>query len=566
VAMERYRAWLADPLIGEEAKRELRAIEGDPREIEDRFYRDLEFGTGGLRGVIGIGTNRMNVYTVGKATQGLAAFIKEKAAELGRPASAVIAFDSRRMSPEFAEETALVLAANGIKVYLFESLRPTPELSFAVRRLNAVGGVVITASHNPPEYNGYKVYGPDGCQLVPKLAEAVTARIRNVASLAEVHRISRAEAERRGLIAAIGEEIDRAYIEAVTAAVPGGEAARRAAGNLKAVYTPLHGAGNMPVREALKAAGFTNVTVVAEQEAPDGNFPTVASPNPEEREAFALALQIAGQHKADIVIGTDPDCDRMGAAVCGADGTYTLLSGNQAGAVMLHYLLERLREEGRLPEDGAVVKTIVTSELGARIARRHGLKVYNTLTGFKYIGELMTRFAEAGGKPQFLFGYEESYGYLAGNYARDKDGVLASLLICEAAAFYKEKGQTLLDVLEALYREYGWHCERLESRTMKGKDGMERIGAIMSGWRREAPAEVAGAKVREVIDYSLGVDGLPRENALKFMLEDDSWFCLRPSGTEPKIKVYFAVRGKDRAEAEARMARLAGAVMAKVDG
>lgn len=564
-AFERYREWLADPLIDEETKRELSALESRPQEIEDRFYRDLEFGTGGLRGVIGAGTNRMNVYTVGRATQGLARFVLDQAAKLGRPPAVAIAYDSRRMSPQFAEEAALVLAGNGIKAYLFDALRPTPELSFAVRRLGATGGIVITASHNPPEYNGYKVYGHDGCQLVPHLAEIVIGHIRRVGSLAEVHRISRGEAERQGLLVRLGGEMDDAYIEAVTAAVPGGERVRLAAGGLKVVYTPLHGAGNVPVRRALLTAGFTDVTVVAEQEKPDGEFPTVASPNPEEREAFKLALETAERIGADLIIGTDPDCDRMGAVVRGKDGAYTALSGNQAGAVMIHYLLERLREEGKLPQQGAVIKTIVTSELGAEIARRHGMRVYNTLTGFKYIGELMTRFEDAGGVPQFLFGYEESYGYLAGTYARDKDAVLASLLICEAAAFYKDQGLTLHEVLEALYRDYGYYEERLESRTMKGKDGMERIRSIMEEWRRNAPDEVAGVQVRERLDYSLGVDDLPRENVLKFFLADGSWFCLRPSGTEPKIKVYFAVRGQSRAEAEARMARLVPAVMARVD-
>ncbi|OUM95692.1 MAG: phosphoglucomutase, partial [Paenibacillaceae bacterium ZCTH02-B3] len=389
-AVKRYEAWLADPAIDEETKEELRGIAGNAEEIEDRFFRDLAFGTGGLRGVIGAGTNRMNVYTVGRATQGLSRWVKEQAASAGTRPSVVIAHDSRFKSPEFAREAALVLAANGVKAYLFESLRPTPELSFAVRHLGATAGIVITASHNPPEYNGYKVYASDGCQLVPDLAAQVTACIRDVASLSDVKKMDENEAREAGLLEIIGEAVDRAYIAAVTAAVPGGGEVRKAAADLKIVYTPLHGSGNVPVREALKAAGFTQVSVVKEQEAPDPRFSTVKSPNPEEREAFELALKVAEREGADILIGTDPDCDRMGAAVRNADGEFVLLTGNQSGAIMLHYLLTRLSAEGRLPEDGAVIKTIVTSELGADIARRHGLKVFNTLTGVKYIGEKIT--------------------------------------------------------------------------------------------------------------------------------------------------------------------------------
>jgi phosphoglucomutase len=368
-----------------------------------------------------------------------------------------------------------------------------------------------------------------------------------------------------GLLEIIGEAVDRAYIAAVTAAVPGGDEVRKAAGELKVVYTPLHGAGNVPVREALKAAGFTRVSVVKEQEQPDPRFSTVKSPNPEEREAFTLALQVAEQEGADILIGTDPDCDRMGAAVRDASGGFVLLTGNQSGAIMLHYLLSRYAAEGRLPEDGAVIKTIVTSELGAEIARRHGLKVFNTLTGFKYIGEKMTAFENNGGKPAFVFGYEESYGYMAGTYARDKDAVLASLLICEAAAWYKARGLSLHDVLQDIFREYGYYLESLESRTMKGKDGMERMAAIMDAWRGAPPAELAGIRVTGVLDYIQGIDGLPKENVLKYLLADGSWFCLRPSGTEPKIKLYFAVKGADRTDAEARLARLVEDVLAKVE-
>lgn len=564
-AVRKYEAWLNDPQMDEATKAELEAIAGQTAEIEDRFYRDLAFGTGGLRGVIGAGTNRMNAYTVGKATQGFARFVKEQASSAGTEPTVVIAYDSRHRSPEFAEEAALVLAGNGVKAYVFESLRTTPELSFAVRHLRASGGIVITASHNPPEYNGYKVYGPDGCQLVPQLAEQVIQYIQEVPSFADVKKLAKDEAITAGRLQYIGDAVDEAFIRAVTAATPGGDAVRQAAADLKVVYTPLHGTGNLAVREALKRSGFTQVTVVAEQELPDANFSTVKSPNPEERAAFELALQLAERDNADIVIGTDPDCDRMGAVVRNSEGVYTVLSGNQSGALMIHYVLTRLKEEGRLPQDGIVVKTIVTSEMGAEIARSHGLQVASTLTGFKYIGELMTKFEQAGGTPSFVFGYEESYGYLAGTYARDKDAVQASLLICEAAAYYKQQGLSLYDVLLELYAQYGYYQEHLESITLKGKDGMEKILAIMNDWRSNPPAEVAGVQVERLLDYAKGIDGLPRENVLKFMLADGSWFCLRPSGTEPKIKLYFAVCGQSLEDAKARISRLTQAVLTRVE-
>ena len=560
-ALERYRAWLADPSIDEETKRELRALEGQEQEIADRFYRDLEFGTGGLRGVMGAGSNRMNAYTVGKATQGLANWL------LGRKVqpAVVIAHDSRRNSDAFALTAAEVLAANGIKTYLWPGLRPTPQLSFTVRHLGADAGIVMTASHNPPEYNGYKVYGPDGCQIVPDLAEEVIGHIRKVKSFAEVKRMARGEAEKAGLIVWLGEREDRAYHETVAAQSLRPGLLKAGAGNeLSIIYTPLHGAGNVPVREVLKLAGFGNVRVVAEQEKPDGGFPTVKSPNPEEREAFAMAIEQAKREGADLIIGTDPDCDRMGAVVKNDHGEYVVLTGNQSGAILVHYLLTALREAGRLPANGAIVKTIVTSEMGADIARSFGVRVDNTLTGFKYIGERMSRYEQTG-EATFLFGYEESYGYLAGHYARDKDAVVASLLIAEAAAYYKRQGKTLYDVLLELYEQYGYYLEALESRTLKGLDGVRKIQGIMEDWRTAPPAEVAGVKVERVLDYLPGLDGLPPENVLKFMLADGSWFCLRPSGTEPKIKVYFAVRGRSREEAESAIGRLVGEVMARVD-
>ncbi|GAB7055728.1 MULTISPECIES: phospho-sugar mutase [unclassified Paenibacillus] len=558
---EQYELWLNDEAIDAATKEELRSISGDPKEVEDRFYRDLEFGTGGLRGVIGAGTNRMNVYTVARATQGLARFLLKSGK---KTPSVVIAYDSRNQSPEFALETAKVLAGNGIKAYLFESLRTTPELSFAVRYLNADAGVVITASHNPPEYNGYKVYGSDGGQLVPDQAKQVIAEIRSVESFADVKRSSRADAEKAGLLEWIGEAVDEEYIRAVTAVSLNSELVREMSDDFRIVYTPLHGAGNLAVRAALGAIGFEQVHVVAEQEKPDANFSTVKSPNPEEREAFALAIAEGKKIDADILIGTDPDCDRMGAVVKDANGEYFVLSGNQSGAIMIDYLLGRLQERGELPANGVVVKTIVTSEMGAVIAEHYGAKVLNTLTGFKYIGEKITQF-EQSGEAEFLFGYEESYGYLAGTYARDKDAVVASMLICEAAAYYKSKGKTLYDVLQELYERHGYFLERLESRTLKGKDGVEKIQGIMEDWRRQPPVELNGLQVTKVEDFLQGLYGLPVENVLKFTLEDDSWFCLRPSGTEPKIKVYFAVRGSSAQAASDAIDKLVQTVMSRVD-
>ncbi len=560
-AVERYEAWLNAPSIDDATKQELAALKGNDKEIEDRFYRELEFGTGGLRGVMGAGTNRLNVYTVGKATQGLANWTLTKSS---KPA-VVIAHDSRNNSPEFALDAALVLAANGVTAYLFTSLRPTPQLSYAVRSLGAASGVVITASHNPPEYNGYKAYGSDGCQLVPHDAEQVIAAIQQVTGFDQVKRMSREEAEAKGLLRWLGDAEDRAYIETVAAESLNSELLKSELGaDLSVVYTPLHGAGNMPVREVLKAVGFSNVHIVPEQEQPDGYFSTVKSPNPEEREAFTLAMKLGQEVGADIIIGTDPDCDRMGAVVRNNEGEYVVLTGNQSGAIMVNYLLGTLKERGQLPANGVVVKTIVTSEMGGDIAKSYGAEVVNTLTGFKYIGEKMTQY-EQSGEHTFLFGYEESYGYLAGTYARDKDAVVASLLICEAAAYYKSKGKTLYDVLLELYAQHGNYLEHLESRTLKGVDGVQQIAGIMQDWRSNPPAEVGGIQVEHVLDYLPGLDELPPENVLKYLLADGSWFCLRPSGTEPKIKVYFAVRGKSQDEAKAAIQKLTATVMERVD-
>lgn len=563
-AAETLESWLQDPSVDESTKAELRALENNPQELEERFYRDLEFGTGGLRGVIGAGSNRINRYTVGRATQGFAKYILEQHTGEGRP-SVVIAHDSRHFSPEFSLETALVLAGNGIEAFLYPSLRSTPQLSFSVRHLQATGGVVITASHNPPEYNGYKVYNAEGGQLVPHEAEKVISYILQVDSFDAVKRLSQEEAEAQGLLHWLGDKEDEAFTDTVAAVSVAREEIKANLGrDFKIVYTPLHGTGNHPVRRVLEKVGFTQVHVVPEQEQPDSEFSTVKSPNPEEREAFTLAIKLGEELNADLLIGTDPDADRMGAVVRDNEGKFVVLTGNQSGALMIHYYLSRLQEQGKLPKNGAVVKTIVTSEMGAAVASHYGATIFNTLTGFKYIGEKMTQFEESGDYT-YLFGYEESYGYLAGNYARDKDAVLAAMLIAEAGAYYKAQGKTLYDVLQELYTQFGFFLESLESRTLKGKDGVAQIQGIMNDWRSNPPQEIAGSSVTEILDYSLGLNGLPKENVLKYMLADGSWFCLRPSGTEPKIKVYFAVRGESLENAKDKITALTEQVMGRVD-
>lgn len=559
-AHDMYQAWLNDSLVDPALKQELHDIAGNDKEIVDRFYTDLAFGTGGLRGVIGAGTNRINLHTVGKATQGLAQYLL--ASE--ESPSVAIAYDSRHFSPEFSLEAALVLAGNGIKAYLFESLRPTPELSFAVRKLKTSAGIVVTASHNPPEYNGYKVYGSSGGQITQDTATRVIEEIRSLKSLADVKKMSQAEAEAAGLLVWLGEEMDNAYIEAVAAVSQNPEVIRETSDNFRVLYTPLHGTGNMPVRRVLERVGFQQVHVVAEQEQPDGSFPTVKSPNPEEREAFTIAIEQAKAWDADIIMGTDPDADRMGAVVKDANGEYVVLTGNQAGAIMVHYMLDSMKQKGTLPANGVVIKTIVTSELGAAIAESFGMTVMNTLTGFKYIGEKMTQFDETGDHT-FIFGYEESYGYLAGNYARDKDAVIAAMLICEAGAYYKTKGLTLYEVLQQLYKEHGDYLEGLQTRTLKGMEGVAIIQGIMDDWRANAPAEAGGIVITKTEDFAEGLYDLPKENVLKYHLADGSWFTLRPSGTEPKIKMYFAVKGTSHEDAQARLARLTEDVMSRID-
>ncbi|WP_454192622.1 phospho-sugar mutase [Paenibacillus sp. Marseille-Q7038] len=559
-AAKNYQLWMDSSIIDEHSKKELRDIANHKKEITDRFYKELEFGTGGLRGVIGAGSNRINLYTVGKVTQGLAATLT---AEYPSP-SCVIAYDSRHYSPEFAEEAALVLAGNGVKAYVFESLRPTPELSFAVRHLNAEAGIVITASHNPPEYNGYKVYGADGGQITSGSAAKVIEAIQNVSSFEEVHKMNRAEAEAAGKLVWLGQEMDDAYVEAVASVSQHPDVIQEVSENYRIVYTPLHGTGNVPVRAVLDRLGFQHVDVVPEQEQPDANFSTVQSPNPEEHAAFEIAIAQAKASGADLILGTDPDADRMGAVIKDDKGEFFILSGNQSGAIMVHYLLESMKNKGTLPQNGAIIKTIVTSEMGASIANAYGMKVFNTLTGFKYIGEKMTEFQNTG-EYSYIFGYEESYGYLAGNYARDKDAVVAAMLIAEAGAYYKSLGKTLYEVLQELYQTYGYFAEKLETRTLKGIEGVQLIAGIMSTWREQAPTEIAGIPLPKTEDFSLGLYDLPKENVLKYHLEDGSWFCLRPSGTEPKIKIYFAVQGESHEDAQRKIAALTNDIMTRID-
>ena len=517
-----YNHWLQSGKLTASEKNCLKELSSE--EIEDSFYRDLEFGTGGLRGVMGLGTNRMNIYTVRRATQGLASEILDCGADFAEK-GVVIAHDSRNNSREFALEAANVLCANGIKTYLFDGLRPTPELSFAVRYLGCVRGIVITASHNPKEYNGYKVYGEDGGQIPPGVADKIIKYIDNTDIFDGVKLCDEPK------INIIGEEIDRAYIKAVKAQSLG----TKIPDDFKVVYTPLHGSGNIPVRRVLAETGVKNVFVVPEQERPDGDFPTVKSPNPENSEAFNIAVEYAKKQDADLIFGTDPDSDRIGVVVKTTDGDYKVLNGNQTGCLLLEYILRKEKENGTLPKNGAVVKTIVTSELVRKIADDYGIVTLDVLTGFKFIGEKIKEF-ENSGEHSFVFGLEESFGYLKGTYARDKDAVVAAMLICEAAADYKQRGMTLYDGLTELYKKYGFCAQKLKTLTLKGIDGSEKIQEMMHKFRSEnMPFEVT-----QKLDYKDGLNGLPKSEVLKFILPN-GWFAVRPSGTEPKIKFYFKV-------------------------
>jgi len=558
---EKYNEWLASEYFDNETKEELKKISNDDNEIKERFYKDLEFGTGGLRGILGAGTNRMNIYTVRKATQGLANYILKinGAKEKG----VVIAYDSRRMSREFADESALVLAANGIKAYVFESLRPTPELSFAVRKLSCISGIVITASHNPPEYNGYKVYWEDGAQITSPLDVEIIKEVSLVEKFEKVNTISKEEALSKGLYQSIGKDIDNAYISELKKLIIDSEVIKKEASNLNIVYTPLHGTGNIPVRRILKEVGFENVHVVKEQELPDGNFPTVAYPNPEDIKVFELAIKLAKEKDADIIMATDPDADRLGVLVKIKDGKYFPLTGNMIGTLLMEYILNRKSEKDELPKNGAVIETIVSTNIGKEIANDYNVDLIEVLTGFKYIGEQIKLFEQTGSHT-YLFGFEESYGCLIGTHARDKDAVVTTMGVCEMAAYYKEQGLTLYDALIKVYEKYGYYKEKLESITLKGIEGVEKIQTILTSLRENPPASISNVDVIEARDYlssevkdlktgEIKPTNLPKSNVLYYVLEDESWLCLRPSGTEPKIKFYFGVKGKSLEDADARL-------------
>ncbi len=556
--MKNYEEWLANPYFDEKTKDELKSIRDNENEIKERFYRDLEFGTGGLRGIIGAGTNRMNVYTVRKATQGLANYIKRMKAE---KKGVAISFDSRHMSPEFADEAALCLAANGIKAYVFESLRPTPVLSFAVRYLKATAGINITASHNPPEYNGYKVYWEDGAQIIAPHDTEILKEVKDVTDYNNVHTMDKEEAKAKGLYVQIGKEVDDAYIETLKKLVirPDAIAANK---DLKIVYTPLHGTGNIPVRRILKEIGFTNVTVVPEQELPNGDFPTVSYPNPEAKEAFELGLKIAKNIDADLVLATDPDADRLGVYVKDtASGEYISLTGNMSGCLLADYEISSKKEkEGKLPSDGALITTIVSTDMAKAIAEYYKVDLIEVLTGFKYIGGIMREFEEKG-KGTYLFGFEESYGCLIGDHARDKDAVVATMALCEAAAYYKTKNMTLWDAMLELYKRYGFYKDAIISVTMKGISGLAKISEIMETLRKNPIKEISGFKTLAVRDYKADTrtdlatgavtkTGLPSSNVLYYELTDGAYLCVRPSGTEPKIKLYFGVKAASLKEAD----------------
>jgi phosphoglucomutase len=557
---EKYEAWIESPYVDDVLKKELKKIEKDDVEIEDRFYKDLEFGTGGMRGKIGAGSNRMNTVTVAKATQGIADYLNEKYCD--ELITAAIAYDSRNMSKEFASKAASVFAANNIKVYLFESLRPTPELSFTVRHFKCKVGLMITASHNPPEYNGYKVYDCYGGQVVAD-ADAIISKINKV----NLKDIKSSLPDGNDKIHIIGDDVDVIYVDRVKELSLNSEVDK----DINIIYTPLHGTGNRIVRKTLDELGYKNVFVVKEQEFPDPLFSTVKSPNPEEISSFEMAIKYAEKLNGEIIIGTDPDCDRVGLVVKDHNGQFVPLNGNQTGALLLNYVLSSLNQQGRLPENGAVIKTVVTSEIGKDIAHKYKTAIFDTLTGFKYIAELMQKFEDSG-KYSFLFGYEESYGYLTGTFVRDKDAVIASMLICEMSAYYKQKGKILLDVLNDIYSEHGYYMEETVSLSFSGVIGHRKIKSIMESFRENKPNTIAGEKIPYVYDYKLSTvlnltDGkteklnYPKSNVLKFLFEDYSWIVLRPSGTEPKLKVYFSIKGENKYESKEKLERVKKEIM-----
>ena len=538
--IKKYNEWMNNPYFDDETKQELKAIQNDEKEIEDRFYKELEFGTGGLRGVIGYGTNRINKYTVRKATFGLCNYILKKCKEDGQKRGVVIAYDSRHKSKEFCIEAAKTLAACGIKAYIYDSLRSTPQLSFSVRYLNCVAGIVITASHNPPEYNGYKVYWSDGGQVCPDIANEIIQEVNKIEDYSKIPTTKLGD----NLIQVLNKDIDNAFINEVKKQIINQDVIDRVGDKIKIIYTPIHGTGNIPVREVLKQSGFKNVEVVKEQELPDSNFSTVEYPNPEEKAVFEIAIEMAKESGADIILGTDPDCDRVGVVVKNNEGEYVVLNGNQVGSLLVDYVISNNKEKISNVVNPTIVKTIVTSELGAKIAKENGVDCIDTLTGFKFIGEKINEF-EQNKDRTFVMGYEESYGYLVGTHARDKDGVVSSLLICEMAAYYYDKGMTLYEGLQEVYKKYGYYKEELKSITLKGIDGMKQIQNIMNSFRISDIASIADIKVSEIRDYKKGINDLPKSDVLKFILDDGSWIAVRPSGTEPKIKFYFGCNGEE---------------------
>ena len=548
---ETYNNWVENHYFDEKTRQELISIKEDEKEIEDRFYKNLEFGTAGLRGIIAAGTNRINIYTVRRATFGLANYILKNTSKEEQARGVVIAHDNRFMSREFCIETANTLAACGIKAYIFDGLRTTPELSFAVRKLHTIAGVVITASHNPPEYNGYKVYWEDGAQVMPEIANAITEEINAIEDYSTIPTLSE---ENKDLVVLLDDKQDTAFIEAVKTQVIRKELVEKVGTDFKIVYTPLCGTGNVPVRRALKEAGFENVLVVKEEEMPDSNFAGIEYPNPEDKKALTRGIELAKAEGADLVMATDPDCDRVGVAVRTTSGEYAMLTGNQIGGMLTNYIIESQKAENKLKDNGVLIKTIVTSEFGADIAKANNLEVMNVLTGFKFIGEKIKLYEENNNEKTYLFGYEESYGYLVGTHARDKDGVVASLLISEMAAYYYSKGMSLYEGLQELYKKYGYFKEETISLTLAGKEGLEKIAEIISYFRNTNIESINNKKVVEVKDYAKGIDGLPKSNVLKYFLEDESWVAVRPSGTEPKLKFYIAVKGNDEAECDTKVA------------
>lgn len=569
---EKYNDWLSNPLIDEETKEELKSISNDENEIEERFFQDLEFGTAGLRGVLGAGTNRMNKYTVGKANQGLANYIIKQ----GRQDKGVaISFDSRHMSKEFTELSALILNANGIKTYVFDTLHPTPMLSFAVRFYGCTAGIMITASHNPRNYNGYKAYWNDGCQVSAPKDKEIIDEVNAITDFSLIKTMDKAEAVEKGLYNVIPESFDDEYMKKVMEQSLNADMIKSVADNFTIVYTPLNGTGNIPVRRALKEAGFKNVFVVPEQENPDGNFTTVPYPNPEDPKAFEYAINLAKEKNADIIVGTDPDCDRMGSVVKNHDGSYSVISGNMAGALLADYILSQRTEKGLMPENPAMIKTIVTSKMTDEIAAKYNTKVFDVLTGFKHIAGKIREF-DKNKNYKFVFGFEESFGYLSGDYVRDKDAVVSTMLICELAAFYKSRGLTLADGIEELYEKYGYFGDRVKSITLTGIDGLEKIRKIMIELRKNQPKSLGGAEIVSIGDYKTGEilnietneikkSTLPSSDVLQYTLSDSSWICIRPSGTEPKIKIYTGTKAGSMKEAEALAEKIEGSMLALID-